>query len=308
MAPEQARGLWNEVDGQTDLWAVGATMYHLLSGVYVHDGRTTNEVLLAAMTKPAAPLATVAANISPGVAHVVDRAVAFDKSARWRDAHHMQEGVRHAFHDRYGAPITTAPRLDVPETVPNRTLAGSQVAEVVPRLPTTGQPVEARNAATGPGRASRNQWTVALLGGVGALVITVTAAVWIVSAVRRGTAATAAVSVSAPSEVPVVAVPAAVSTWAPPAASSAPTAPAPPVIAATDLPTAAAQAPPPTMATPAGTPMATSTATPPAMTSTARATATSPVAVPPTATPANCKPPYTIDRATGEKHFKPECF
>jgi serine/threonine-protein kinase len=32
MAPEQARGLWDEVDGRSDLWAVGATMFCLLGG------------------------------------------------------------------------------------------------------------------------------------------------------------------------------------------------------------------------------------------------------------------------------------
>jgi serine/threonine-protein kinase len=298
MAPEQARGLWDEVDGRTDLWAVGATMYHLLSGVFVHDGRTTNEVLLAAMTKPAPPLASVAPHITPGVAHVVDRALAFDKSSRWRDARHMQEGVRHAFHDRYGAPITTAPRLDVPQSVPNRTIAGSQVVAVGPRLPTTGQPVEAsRNATTGPTR-SNSRLTMVLVGGVGALIVTVIGAVWLVSAVH-GHAVTSATSSGAP----VVTETAAVSPV--PADSTAPASSLLPPVAATDLPTAATQAPP-AMAPPATPPRATSTATPPVTTSTARAPAT--VAVPPTATPVNCKPPYTIDRATGEKHFKPECF
>jgi serine/threonine-protein kinase len=308
MAPEQARGLWDEVDGRTDLWAVGATMFHLLSGVYVHDGRTTNEVLLAAMTKPAPPIASVAPNIAPGVAHVVDRALAFDKSARWRDARHMQEGVRHAFHDRYGAPITTAPRLDVPATVPNRTLAGSEVAAVVPRLPTTGQPVEAsRNASIGSGRASRSQLTAVLLGGVGALIVTVIGAVWIVSALHRHPDTS---RVSTPSAVAVVTEPAAASP-APsslPADSTAPASSSLPLVAATDLPTAAAPTPPPTMATPAATPMATSTATPPVTTPTARATANASAAAPAAGKAAGCNPPYTLDRVTGKKHFKAECL
>jgi len=32
MPPEQARGRWDEVDARSDLWAVGATMYTLLTG------------------------------------------------------------------------------------------------------------------------------------------------------------------------------------------------------------------------------------------------------------------------------------
>src|SRR5581483_9335323 len=46
MAPEQARARWDEVDGRTDLWAVGATMFKLLTGRVVHLAETVNEQLL----------------------------------------------------------------------------------------------------------------------------------------------------------------------------------------------------------------------------------------------------------------------
>src|SRR5690606_2728497 len=34
MPPEQARGNWAEVDQKSDLWALGATMFTLLTGCY----------------------------------------------------------------------------------------------------------------------------------------------------------------------------------------------------------------------------------------------------------------------------------
>ena len=297
MPPEQARGLWDEVDGRSDLWAVGATMFNLLTGHVVHEGRTANESLLLAMTKEPPPLESLLPSASPAVCHLVNRALSFEKDRRWRDAGRMQEAVRGAYHDRHGRPITTSPRLVVPESVPNRTLANIPIPLVplAPRLPTTGQPVEAtRNATTVSGSRSRNQLAAVLVAGVVALGITASAVVWIVSAAHRGTVTTAA---SALTEAPVVAEPAAASVWAPPptASSSAPTAPPPPVVAATDLPTA-------------GTPMATSTATPPVTTPTARATATASAAAPAAGKPAGCNPPYTLDRVTGKKHFKAECL
>ncbi|MCA9631121.1 MAG: serine/threonine protein kinase, partial [Myxococcales bacterium] len=45
MAPEQARGRWEDVDARTDLWAVGAILFNLLSGRLVFEARTTNEML-----------------------------------------------------------------------------------------------------------------------------------------------------------------------------------------------------------------------------------------------------------------------
>src|SRR6185312_7505302 len=53
MPPEQARGRWDDVGPRSDLWAVGATMFTLVSGRLVHHAETVNELMLAAMTKRA---------------------------------------------------------------------------------------------------------------------------------------------------------------------------------------------------------------------------------------------------------------
>jgi serine/threonine-protein kinase len=107
MPPEQARGRWNDVDARTDLWAVGAMMFTLLSGRYVHEMETPNEVLLAAMTASARPLRSVAPHVPAEVAAIVDRALAFDKSLRWPDAASMQAAVRAAL--PAGGPAISAP-------------------------------------------------------------------------------------------------------------------------------------------------------------------------------------------------------
>jgi len=95
LAPEQARGRWELVDALTDQWAVGATMFTLLTGRAVHQAPTTNEVLLLAMTHPAPPIASVAP-VHPMVAAVVDRALAYDKAQRFPDVRAMQRAVRAA--------------------------------------------------------------------------------------------------------------------------------------------------------------------------------------------------------------------
>lgn len=96
MAPEQARARWDEVDGRTDLWAVGATMFTLLSGRQVHDGPSSHEQLILSATEPAPPLSTVAPDVAPEVASIVDRALSFDRADRWPDARAMQQVVRAA--------------------------------------------------------------------------------------------------------------------------------------------------------------------------------------------------------------------
>jgi serine/threonine protein kinase len=94
LPPEQARGRSERIDGRTDLWALGATMFTALTGKLVHDGETDHEALLLAMTQPAPLLGDIAPLLSKEVVRIVDRALAFDKDARWPDARAMQVAVR----------------------------------------------------------------------------------------------------------------------------------------------------------------------------------------------------------------------
>jgi len=228
MAPEQARGLGNEVDGRSDLWSVGATMFHALTGKLVHEGRTANEQLLHAMTTPARPLLSVLPSLSQAVAHVVDRALAFDKETRWLDARRMQEGVRRAYHDRHGTPITTAPRLTVPEIIPNRTLSNA------PGLPTTGRPVANSWIGAKVSIRSRRLIAIAAVGGI--------VGIGVVVSVVAPVASTAPVSAS--KSVPSTNTLRMTTEASRPAATLDPF-PAPPLpeVAATDLPIAATDLP-----------------------------------------------------------------
>ncbi|HEY2512095.1 MAG TPA: serine/threonine-protein kinase [Polyangiaceae bacterium] len=96
MPPEQARGRWEEVDARSDVWAVGATMYTLLTSHHVHEADTVNEVLLGAMAVPARPVASLRPELPEEVCAIVDRALAFDRADRWETAQAMQAAVRAA--------------------------------------------------------------------------------------------------------------------------------------------------------------------------------------------------------------------
>ena len=96
MAPEQAGGLVNELGPLTDVWAVGATMYTLLSGRPVHDGQSGQHIAVLAATRPAPSLADVLPDAPPEVVAIVDRALAFDKADRWASAAEMRTALAEA--------------------------------------------------------------------------------------------------------------------------------------------------------------------------------------------------------------------
>ncbi|HEX6764549.1 MAG TPA: hypothetical protein VF103_03705, partial [Polyangiaceae bacterium] len=121
----------------TDIWAVGATLYTLLSGRSVHEGDTVQAQLVLAATRRAAPLASVVPGVVPELAAVVDRALAFERRERWPDARSMQSALRDADGAssssgtltpvlRTRAPIDQGPTLVSPSGPPQLASAASE--------------------------------------------------------------------------------------------------------------------------------------------------------------------------------------
>ena len=77
MAPEQL--LAREVDGRTDLYALGITLYECLAGVVPFEGNF-GEVLLKVSTQPLTPLRKKVAEVSPEFAAAIEK-----EKAGWPD-------------------------------------------------------------------------------------------------------------------------------------------------------------------------------------------------------------------------------
>lgn len=108
MPPEQARGQWNLVDARSDLWAVGATMFTLLTGRFVHPARTPQESLMAAATCRPPSLASIDAGLPARLVRLVDRALEPSPAERWPDAASMQKSVRRVWNSLQRNPVQLA--------------------------------------------------------------------------------------------------------------------------------------------------------------------------------------------------------
>ncbi len=156
MPPEQALGRREDVDAQSDLWAVGATMFAMLSGELVHEGGDAKAKLIATARTPARKLKDVAPDVPRSVAAVVDRALAFDKKERWADATAMREALRWARMSLEGAtPFDADLRDPAGDTAPVPTRRSADDAVTVARLPssegsviTSAPPITMRQPAT----------------------------------------------------------------------------------------------------------------------------------------------------------------
>jgi len=90
MPPEQALSKPKEIDKQTDLWAVGATMFTLLSGELVHVAESSSEHLVKAATMQARSVARVLPGVPANVETLVARAMRFEKKDRWASSTEMR--------------------------------------------------------------------------------------------------------------------------------------------------------------------------------------------------------------------------
>jgi serine/threonine-protein kinase len=102
MAPEQAAAQHREVEARTDLWALGASLFTLLSGEFVHEAENGGQTLIRAATKPARSLASAAPHLPAAVIELVDRALMFEKSERWESAAAMRGALLAVHRELFG--------------------------------------------------------------------------------------------------------------------------------------------------------------------------------------------------------------
>jgi serine/threonine-protein kinase len=114
MAPEQARGTPDQIDARSDLFSIGAVIFRAMSGKRIHEKQTAFDMTVAAMKDQAPSLATVLPEAGPLLVAAVDRALAFDKSARWQDA----RALRAAYDEHRNRP-PPLPQSRPPNTSPS---------------------------------------------------------------------------------------------------------------------------------------------------------------------------------------------
>ncbi len=105
MAPEQARGQWERIDARTDIYGLGALLYHLLTGQPPRDGKTPIEVLDQARDEPIVP----PRRKNPRIPRVLERAclkaMSADPRSRYPSTAAMRRDLRRYRLMRRAAPM-----------------------------------------------------------------------------------------------------------------------------------------------------------------------------------------------------------
>ena len=81
IAPEKARG--QKVDHRSDIYSLGATLYHALGAKPPFDGKTATDVVLARLKNPAIGLRVIRPSLQPETADVIARTLESDPFMRY---------------------------------------------------------------------------------------------------------------------------------------------------------------------------------------------------------------------------------
>jgi serine/threonine-protein kinase len=92
MSPEHARGE-RMLDPRSDVYALGAILFEMLSGHLPHPGDSPNAILHHISTRPAISLATAAPSLPSTLVELVDRTLSTDPGARPQSAKALALGL-----------------------------------------------------------------------------------------------------------------------------------------------------------------------------------------------------------------------
>ena len=115
MSPEQARGA--RVDHRTDIFALGVTLYEMMTGRPAFQGRSTLDTLQAILTQPVPPL-PAAGNVetTAEIGRIIGKCTAKDADERYQGMKDLVVDLRAA--RRRSESSEELPRVTAPERVP----------------------------------------------------------------------------------------------------------------------------------------------------------------------------------------------
>jgi len=93
ISPEQAKGI-RDLDMRTDLYSLGATLYHMVTGKTMYEGPTSVVIMTKHLTDKAVTPTSINSGVSKGFVTVLARLLAKDRNDRYVSAQHLADDLK----------------------------------------------------------------------------------------------------------------------------------------------------------------------------------------------------------------------
>ena len=153
VAPEQAQG--KPIDGRADLYALGVTLYRVVSGAYPFEAEDPLQAVVLRLTHPPRPLREARPGVDPAFEAIVMRALERRPALRWESARAMRDAFAAYLEGR--TPDTTGTRVLGLEEIPADTPAegAADPAPEATAVPTLVRPVPGSVVPSAGARSKR---------------------------------------------------------------------------------------------------------------------------------------------------------
>lgn len=148
MSPEQLNSS-KDVDGRTDIWALGIILYELMAGRTPFYGESIAQLVNAVLNTEPESLSAAGVDVPPGLEQVVRRALAKSRDQRYGSAKELYNALAPFSDDRPGS-ISGMQSQRPP--VPTRSMSGSEVPPRPAGVGAAATPPQTTAPETGSGR------------------------------------------------------------------------------------------------------------------------------------------------------------
>jgi eukaryotic-like serine/threonine-protein kinase len=109
ISPEQARMV--KLDGRSDLYSLGCTMYHLLSGQLPFKGESSMDCLVGRITGKAVPISEIRPGLPPRLVQSIEKLMATSPDDRYQTADEAADALRSMLRPKNKPSGTPAPTV-----------------------------------------------------------------------------------------------------------------------------------------------------------------------------------------------------
>ena len=133
ISPEQARMV--KLDGRSDLYSLGCTMYHLLSGQLPFKGESSMDCIVSRIAGQAAPIGEVRPGLPPRLIQAIEKLMATNPDDRYQTADEAAAALRSLLRPKNAPPGGSATAVAANASVPKPVPAVATNASVLKPVP-----------------------------------------------------------------------------------------------------------------------------------------------------------------------------